>query len=139
MVGYFNMFVLRPTFARYSFVCPTCAKRGQVISDCTDCHGRGTKIRKVMQYRVQDKPIQIIQIDRDPATGILRYWENQSDFYYETVDSSLNKFVPDVPHGIHLIHANAQFAKNELERVNAHLLVAQQNNTRSQLLSKFSI
>ena len=68
------MYVLRPTEKRYRVVCPACAKRGMIEDSCSTCHGTGTKSQKMMQYYVQDKPIEIVKIDRDPKTGVLRYW-----------------------------------------------------------------
>lgn len=114
-----TMFVLRPDKNVHKVVCPTCAARGRVLDSCPDCHG--TAVKEVLQYYIQNKPIKINFIDRDPATGVLRYWENDKEFYYETINSSLNKFIPDVPYGIHLCHYTKESAKCERDRVNMYL------------------
>jgi hypothetical protein len=116
------MFVLRPTEKKYKVVCPICAKRGIVEDSCSTCHGTGIKRKSVFQYYVQDRPIEITRIDRDPKTGILRYWENSCEFFYETVDPKLNEYVPEVPYGIHLCHDDRKSAQVECERINKFLM-----------------
>ena len=93
------MFVLRPTEKVHKSVCPKCAERGEVLDSCPSCRGSAVKKYRFTQYYVQDRPIQIVQVDRDPETGILRYWENMSEYYHETTYPELNKYVPEVPHG----------------------------------------
>ena len=115
------MFVLRPTTRKLKVVCPTCASRGEVIDACETCRGTAIKKRNILQYYIQDKPIKINNIDRDPKTGILRYWENGSEFFYETVTPELNKYVPEVPYGIHLCHDSYKTAERERKRVNDYL------------------
>ena len=115
------MFILRPTEKKYRVVCPDCAKRGEVLSSCKCCHGVGVISKRFPQYYLQDKPIEITRIDRDPETGILRYWEDSSDFFYETLYPELNKYVPNVIHGIHLCHDTWQSAHVECERINKYL------------------
>lgn len=115
------MFVLRPYKETRRVVCPACAKRGEVVNSCNVCNGAGVKKEKIPAYYVQDRPIEIVKVDRDAKTGILRYWEGACDYFYETVDSSLNKYVPDVPHGIHFCHDTKASAQCECERVNAFL------------------
>jgi hypothetical protein len=124
------MFILRPTDKRFKTVCPTCAKRGEVVEDCRTCHGAGIMIAKVFQYYVQDRPIEIAYKDRDPKTGVLRYWEDASNFFYETVTPELNKYVPKVPYGIHLCHDTWIQAKRECVRVNKHLVEIAKNITK---------
>ena len=116
------MFVLRNTEKRYRVVCPTCFKRGIVDDSCSTCGGAGTYRKMVIQYYVQDKPIHITKVDREPNTGILRYWENNWEFFYETVYPELNKYVPNVPHGIHLCHDCIETAQVECERINKYLI-----------------
>jgi hypothetical protein len=116
------MFVLRPTEKKYKVVCPICAKRGIVEDSCSTCRGTGIKRKSVFQYYVQDRPIEITRIDRDPKTGILRYWENSCEFFYETVDPKLNEYVPEVPYGIHLCHDDRKSAQVECERINKFLM-----------------
>lgn len=115
------MFVLCPGKETRKVVCPACASRGEVISSCKVCSGNGVKRETIPAYYVQDRPIEIVKIDRDPKTGILRYWTGACDYFYETVDTSLNKYVPDVPHGIHLCHDNKVSAQRECERINTFL------------------
>lgn len=115
------MYILRPTKAHIKTVCPTCTKRGMVIDNCATCHGKAFVKHSIPQYYVQDRPIEIVRVDRDAATGILRYWENRSEFYYETTYPSLNKFTPEVPYGIHLLHDDKQSAQIECTRVNSFL------------------
>jgi hypothetical protein len=74
-----------------------------------------------MAYTTNRRPIEIVKVDRDPKTGIIRYWTDMSEFFYETVTPDLNKYVPAVPHGIHLIHKSLTDAFNEADRVNKHL------------------
>lgn len=116
------MFVLRPGKTTRKVVCPACAKRGEIVDSCKICRGSGIKRETVTAYTVQDRPTEIVRIDRDPDTGILRYWQGACDYFYETVDSSLNRYVPDVPYGIHLCHDTKQSAIIECERVNKFLL-----------------
>lgn len=123
------MFVLRPTTKKHKVVCPTCAKRGEVVLSCPTCRGTAIKTISVPQYYVQDRPIEITHIDRDPKTGVLRYWEGASEYFYETVYPSLNRYVEEVPHGIHLCHDNALSAKTECERVNK--LLAEKYNFKA--------
>jgi RecJ-like exonuclease len=115
------MFVLRPTEKHFKVVCPACYGRGEVLDTCRECHGTATKKQKRFQYFVQDKPIKITAIDRDPDTGILRYWESSSEFFYETLDPTLNKYVPEVPYGVHLCHYDMNSALKECERINTYL------------------
>lgn len=115
------MFVLRPTEKKIKTVCLACAHRGEVIDECRWCHGTAVKKHSIPQYYVQEKPIEISHIDRDPKTGVLRYWENKSEFFYETVYPELNHYVPEVPHGIHLCHDTRVSAQTECERINNFL------------------
>jgi hypothetical protein len=115
------MFVLRPTKKTFKTVCPACAERGEVLDICSTCHGSAIRKQSINQYYVSDKPIKINHIDRDPKTGILRYWENSSEFYYETAYHSLNPHVPEVPYGIHFCHNDMLSAKRECERINNYL------------------
>jgi hypothetical protein len=115
------MFVLRPTEKKFTTVCSACAKRGEVVDSCRTCHGKGITRKSVFQYYIQDRPIEINYIDRDPKTGILRYWEDASNFFYETVTPDLNNNVPNVPYGVHLCHDNWKSAEAECERINEYL------------------
>lgn len=115
------MFVLRPIKKSYKTICSTCYERGEVLDSCFDCHGAGIIKKNTQQYFVQEKPIEIIQVDRDPKTGVLRYWENASEFYYETVYPELHRYTPKVPHGIHLCHDTKESAQIECERINKFL------------------
>jgi hypothetical protein len=74
-----------------------------------------------MQYYVRNNPIEIVKIDRDPANGILRYWEDLSNFCYETTTHELNEYVPDVPYGVHLLHEDKETAQVECDRINKYL------------------
>ena len=115
------MFVLRPTNKSHKVVCPECVKRGEVLDSCHTCRGSAIKKSNITQYYVQDRPIEIVKVDRDPKTGILRYWEDSSNYFDETTYNSMNKYVPDVPYGIHFCHENKLSAAIECERVNAYL------------------
>lgn len=121
------MFILRPIEKRITTVCPACAKRGEVVNSCHTCYGAGIKKKSIPQYYVQDRPIEITKVDRDPETGILRYWENLSEFFYETAYPSLNKYVPEVPYGIHFCHSNKNSAQTECERINKYLSESARN------------
>ena len=129
------MFVLRPTEKVIKTVCPECSKRGEVVNSCQTCHGSAIKKYNFTQYYVQDKPIQITNIDRDPKTGVLRYWEGACDFFYETVYPELNRYVPEVPHGIHLCHDTMLSAKQECERINKYLTKTKTINSFEELCS----
>ena len=115
------MYILRPTEKKFRAVCPACAKRGMIEDYCSTCHGTGTKGQKMMQYYVQDRPIEIEKVDRDPKTGVLRYWEDLSEFYYETLTPKLNSYVPEVPYGVHLCHDTKKSAQAECDRINKYL------------------
>ena len=117
----YYMFILRPTEKKFKVVCPACAKRGEVVASCRTCCGAGVRGKSIMQYYVQEKPIEIEKVDRDPKNGILRYWENLSEFFYETVTPKLNKYAPDVPYGVHLCHDTRKSAEIECERINNYL------------------
>ena len=123
------MFVLRPTEKKYKVVCPECAKRGEVLATCRHCCGAGVRGKTVQQYYVQDKPIEIVEVDRDPKNGIIRYWENLSEFYYETTTPALNKYTLEVPYGIHLCHDTRKSAEAECERINKYLMEANKRHT----------
>jgi hypothetical protein len=115
------MFVLRPIEKVHKAVCPACAKRGEVLDTCKTCGGSAVKKYRFTQYCVQDKPIQIVKVDRDTKTGILRYWENMSEFFYEAVTNDLNSYVPEVPYGVHFCHDTKESAEAECARVNKYL------------------
>ncbi len=115
------MFILRPVETRIKTVCPECTRRGEVIDSCKCCCGKGVRGKAIPQYYVQEHPVEIIRADRDSKTGVLRYWENLSEFFYETVYPKLNKYVPEVPHGIHLCHDTRQSAQLECDRINKYL------------------
>ncbi len=115
------MFVLRPTEKKVTTVCSACAKRGEVVDSCRTCHGKGVTRKSIFQYYVQDRPIEIKHIDRDPKTGILRYWEDASNFFYETTTHELNNHVPEVPYGVHLCHDTWKSAEAERDRINKYL------------------
>ena len=115
------MVKLTPIETKKKRVCPACHSRGEVTANCNRCHGAGVINSKTIRYKVAPQPIEIVKVDRDPRTGIIRYWENKSEFFYETVTPKLNKYVPEVPFGIHLIHDNYDDAFAEAERVNKAL------------------
>ena len=115
------MWVLRPDKKVRKTVCPECEARGEVIDSCSTCHGTAVKKHEIFQFCVQESPITITNVDRDPRTGILRYWEDGSSYFHETTDSTLNKYMPDVPYGIHLCHYGYDEAVIECERINNFL------------------
>jgi hypothetical protein len=106
---------------KFMAVCPACAKRGEVIDDCRTCHGNGTIRKRALQYYVRTSPIEIVKVDRDPQNGILRYWEDKSNFCYETTTHELNEYVPDIPYGVHLLHEDKETAHVECDRINKYL------------------
>lgn len=112
---------LKPVETRKKRVCPACYAKGEVTTGCYKCHGAGIINSKTIRYNVATRPIEIVKTDRDPKTGIIRYWENQSEFYYETATPKLNKYVPEVPYGVHLLHDSYDEAFAEAERVNKAL------------------
>lgn len=119
MIDY--MFVLRSAEKTHKSVCPACVSRGEILDSCTICSGTAIKKYSFMQYYVQNKPIKIVRIDRDQKTGILRYWEGAYDFYYETTTPELNKYIPEVPYGVHLCHYTKESAETECARINKYL------------------
>ena len=134
------MFILRPTERKYKVVCPECTRRGEVLYTCECCHGIGVVSKRVEQYYVQDRPIEITYVDRNPKNGVLRYWENSSEFYYETVTPMLNKYIPEVPYGVHLCHDNMKSAQAECERVNKYLKdSAKQSNSSNKEISNTGV
>ncbi len=114
------MFILRPGKNTRKVVCAECAKRGEVVDTCS-CRGTGIKKETVPAYFVQDRPVEIDRVDRDPETGILRYWQGSCDYFYETIYPSLNRYVPEVPYGVHLCHETSRSAQAECERINKFL------------------
>lgn len=115
------MYVLRPIEKVHKSVCPACVARGEVLNSCPVCRGSAITKYRFSQYYVQDKPIHIVLVDRDSKTGILRYWESTEEFFYETTTPALNRYVPEVPYGIHLCHDTKESAKVECERINNFL------------------
>lgn len=115
------MIKLKPVDVKKKRVCPACYAQGEVTDDCHKCHGAGVINSKTVRYNVVPRPVEIVKIDRDPKTGIIRYWENKSEFFYETVTPKLNKYVPEVPFGIHFVHENYEEAFAEATRVNKAL------------------
>ena len=115
------MIKLKPVETKKKRVCPACHARGEVIDDCHKCHGTGIINSKTIRYNVVARPVEIVKVDRDQKTGIIRYWENQSEFFYETTTTKLNKYVPEVPFGIHLLHDSYEEAFVEAARVNKAL------------------
>lgn len=115
------MYVLKPTTKFHKVVCPVCAERGEVLDSCTTCRGSAFKKQCVTQYYVPDKPTRIDHIDRDPKNGVMRYWENTSEYIYETLYPTLNKYVIDIPYGIHLCHDDLKSAYAECDRINNFL------------------
>jgi hypothetical protein len=115
------MVKLKPVETKKKRVCPACYAKGEVKSDCRRCYGKGVISSTTVRYSVAARPIEIEKIDRDPKTGIRRYWENESEFFYETTTHELNKYIPNVPYGIHLIHDSYDDAFAEAERVNKAL------------------
>lgn len=112
---------LKPSSNKLRAVCPTCAARGKIEDSCRNCCGSGEVKREYMSYEVAKRQVEIVKIDRDPKTGVLRYWENKSEFFFETVTPALNKWVPEVPHGIHLVHRTFAEATHEADRINKYL------------------
>lgn len=112
---------LKPVETRKKRVCPACYAKGEVTLGCHKCHGAGIINFKTIRYNVATRPIEIVKTDRDPKTGIIRYWENQNEFYHETTTPKLNKYVPEVPYGVHLLHDSYDEAFAEAERVNKAL------------------
>jgi hypothetical protein len=117
----FSVYVLNCLDTHKKIVCSSCAKRGEVISACPECGGSGVRHKTVRRYKVKNNPVEVVNIDRDPKTGIIRYWTGLSDFYYESTYHSLNHFVPEVPYGVHLIHSDRKTAQIEADRINAYL------------------
>lgn len=115
------MIKLKPVETKKKRVCPACYAKGEVTDDCHKCHGAGIINSKTIRYNVIARPVEIVKVDRDPKTGIIRYWENQSEFFYETVTPKLNKYVPEVPFGVHLIHESYEDAFAEADRINKAL------------------
>jgi hypothetical protein len=112
------MIKLRLVETKKKRVCPACYATGEVTDNCYKCHGAGIINSKTIRYNVVERPVKIVKIDRDPKTGIIRYWENQSEFFYETTTHELNEYVPEVPFGVHLLHDSYEDAEAEAERVN---------------------
>lgn len=106
---------------KFTAVCPACAKRGEVVDTCRTCYGKGVINKRAMQYYVKKNPLEIVKVDRDPRNGILRYWEDLSNFCYETTTRELNQYVPDVPYGVHLLHEDKESAQAECDRINKYL------------------
>lgn len=115
------MIRLKPVETKKKRVCSACYTKGEVTESCHKCHGMGVINSSTIRYRVAAHPVEIVKVDRDPRNGIIRYWENQSEFTYETTIPELNKYVPEVPFGIHLLHDSYEEAFAEAARVNEAL------------------
>jgi hypothetical protein len=115
------MIRLKPVETKKKRVCPACYAKGEVIDDCHKCHGAGVINSKTIRYNVVARPVEIVKVDRDPDNGVIRYWENQSEFFYETATPELNKYVPEVPFGVHLLHDSYEEAFAEAARINKAL------------------
>lgn len=115
------MVKLKPVETKKKRVCGACYARGEISTDCSKCYGKGFINSSTIRYKVAPHPIEIVKIDRDLKTGILRYWENQCEFFYETTTPELNDYVPEVPYGVHLLHDSFDEAFAEAERVNKAL------------------
>ena len=115
------MVKLKPVETKKKRVCPVCYTKGEVTTSCHKCHGTGVINSSTIRYRVTAHPVEVVKIDRDPKTGIIRYWENKSEFFYETTTPELNKYVPEVPFGVHLLHDSYEEAFAEAARVNEAL------------------
>jgi len=115
------MIKLKPVEVKKKRVCSACYAKGEVTESCHKCHGTGVINSSTIRYRVTAHPVEIVKIDRDPRNGIIRYWENQSEFTYETTTPELNKYVPEVPFGVHLLHDSYEEAFAEAARVNEAL------------------
>lgn len=116
-----EMIRLKPVEAKKKHVCSACYTRGEVLSSCRKCSGTGVIGSKAIRYTVVPFPVEIVKVDRDPKTGIIRYWENLSEFFYETTTPALNKYAPEVPFGLHLIHDSFDEALTEADRINKAL------------------
>lgn len=113
-----EMYRLRLVTKKKVVTCEYCTAQGEVKSNCTRCGGKGVHFKSYECYEVAPRTIKIVKIDRDPKTGILRYWENMSEYYYETVLGDMNKYIPDYPYGVHFLHFTKAAAENEAERLN---------------------
>lgn len=123
MSNFASAYKLMPHTEKLKVLCPGCVKKpGHIISlGCHVCGGKGFINKSFLQYKVAAHREPIYKIDRDPKTGCLRYWTNMSEFYFESVTPDLNKYVPRVPHGIHLIHFTHEQAEIEANRINNYL------------------
>lgn len=117
----FDAYILKSSDSVVKVVCPACAKRGEVIHSCPVCGGNGIRRKSVIRFFLAKNPITITKVDRDPKTGVIRYWHSRSEFFYETTTPELNPYVPDVPFGIHFIHSTKEEAEKEVLRINTYL------------------
>ena len=115
-------YVLTPEERAVKKVCPRCVQVNSIIYDsCPVCHGNGFIKKRYQHFSVRRNLIDIVKISREELTGHLIYWTSASEFYHEETYNTDNKYVPDVPYGIHFIHFTKEDAEREAERINKYL------------------
>ena len=107
---------MRPRVIRV--VCESCHKKGFVQDSCPVCGGKGSHKKTQMAWTVSPNQIDIEKIDRDPKTGMLRYWTSLSEFFCETTSHAPYQ---GYPYGVHFVHFNYKEAVNEADRLNSIL------------------
>lgn len=63
--------------------CEHCYKRGEVVSNCNACGGKGTHLKTKKRWGIPKNKIHIVLIDRD-KNGVLRFWEDKSCYFSES-------------------------------------------------------
>lgn len=109
---------IKMTESKVKQCCPSCSKKSQIDYDCPICGGSGTRKKTIKRYEVVKGYTDICRIDRNPETGRLRYWTSSSEYYFEEVFPTDNRYVPDIPNGIHFLHHSSEDAQRECNRIN---------------------
>ena len=97
------MYSIREKPFKIQVPCRNCAEKGYINKSCQACNGKGIHNKIFIAYKVNEREEKIEKIDREDKTGELRYWEDSSNFFYESSK---------------LIHFNKEDAKTECDKRN---------------------
>ena len=111
--GMLSAFRIKLDTEKIKVVCERCHQYGVVVSNCSECGGKGTHFRSKPTWVVCKHREDIVKIDRSADGKTVRFWTSASDFFEDyTLGNHLN------PEGIAYIHFNINDAKRECDRLN---------------------
>jgi hypothetical protein len=99
----YTMHLVKEYPLKIQVTCQKCSDLGYINKTCSACNGKGVHNKTLIIYKVDRKPWEIIKIDRDSKTGILRYWDDESCYFSEEK---------------HLMHFTIKDTQNECDRRN---------------------